>query len=399
MSSLVLGKNALLSEEGNKPTVLCFCHLRWNFVYQRPQHLLTRAASQADVYVFEEPILSEGITPQLRIETQSGGIQVLIPLLPSGRDQETLVDMQRSLLDNWLRESRIENFISWYYTPMALSFTDHLQPEVVIYDCMDELSAFQGAPANLVNQEQLLFGMADVVFAGGKSLFDAKRGQHGNVHLLPSSIDRAHFSRSRALLNDPEDQKPIPYPRIGFFGVIDERLDRDLLMEMATMQPSWQFILIGPVVKIREQDLPRRPNIHYLGQKQYRELPSYLAKWNVAMLPFAQNASTHFISPTKTPEYLAAGKPVVSTPIRDVVDPYGKLGLVSIAATATEYCAAIARSLAPPKEGWLETVDEFLQHTSWDRTFDKLWSEVTRCREKNLTGTFAECCDEGVVDV
>ncbi len=262
---------------------------------------------------------------------------------------------------------------------MALKFSDHLSPDLTVYDCMDELSAFQGASLELVEQERRLFERADVVFAGGASLYASKRALHANVHLFPSSIDREHFMSARGPLTDPPDQTGIPHPRIGFFGVIDERLDRDLLKAVAVEHPDWQFVMIGPVVKIRENELPREANIHYLGQKEYVDLPAYLSGWDAAMLPFAQNASTRFISPTKTPEYLAAGKHVVATPIHDVVRPYGEMGLVHIAADAKEFGASIEACLNDRDEHRLAKVDEFLSGMSWDKTFKEMWQQIDQC--------------------
>ena len=177
-------------------------------------------------------------------------------------------------------------------------------------------------------------------------------------------------------MEEPADQAKIPHPRIGFYGVLDERLDRDLLRDLAAAEPDLHFVLIGPVVKIREEDLPRAANLHYLGKKEYAELPLYLAGWDVAMLPFARNASTRFISPTKTPEYLAGGKRVVSTPIQDVVNPYGETGLVKIAASAEAFAAAIRESLEPAEERWTRQVNEFLGRISWDRTFDGMTKAI-----------------------
>lgn len=300
--------------------------------------------------------------------------------------------MQASLLDQFIAERNIDDFVAWYYTPMALLFTRHLAPALTVFDCMDELSAFQNAPAELHRLEAELLSKADVVFAGGRSLYEARRGQHSNIHQFPSSIDRAHFSIAREPQLDPFDQSPIPHPRIGFFGVLDERLDRDLLSTVSNAHPEWQFVLIGPVVKIRREDLPQANNIHYLGRKEYSDLPMYLANWDVAMLPFALNESTFFISPTKTLEYLAAGKPVVSTPIRDVDEPYGRLGLVNIAATADGFGAAIERSLEKLPGGWLEDVDRFLATTSWERTFQSMMSEMRnsfdRAPKTNAIETF-----------
>ena len=357
---------------------LCFCHLRWDFVYQRPQHLMVRFGGTGHVHYWEEPIFETVEAPALKCSAKTAGVTVLTPVLSHGLSQSEVVAAQRTLLDRYCEQQQLRGFISWYYTPMALEFSNHLHPLLTVYDCMDELSAFQGAPPELIGQEQILFAKADAVFAGGASLFAAKRTQHENVHLFPSSIDLQHFLRARQPLEEPADQAAIPGPRIGFFGVLDERLDRELLGELARARPEWHFILVGPVVKIREEELPRAQNLHYLGPRSYSDLPAYLSGWNVAILPFAQNASTRFISPTKTPEYLAGGKPVVSTPIQDVVSPYGEQGFVSIAANAEEFVEAIQKALQRPRDGWREQVDEFLALNSWDKTFESMWKEIQR---------------------
>jgi glycosyltransferase involved in cell wall biosynthesis len=362
----------------SEQTVVCFSHLRWDFVYQRPQHLLSRCRLNNAVHLWEEPVFCAG-NSRLSVRESIEGIQIVTPMLPEGTNEIEARQIQRTLLDEYLLRYGIETFIAWYYTPMALLFSEHLTPSVIVYDCMDELSGFQGAPPEMVEQEQRLFARADVVFSGGASLYASKRTQHHNVHLFPSSIDRAHFARARGPYIDPEDQAPIPFPRIGFYGVLDERLDRDLLGEVAKNHPEWHFVLIGPVVKIHEQDLPTAANIHYLGQKTYTELPHYLSGWNVTMLPFAMNASTRFISPTKTPEYLAAGKPVVSTPIQDVLRPYGELGLAEIAADAGSFGKAVARCLEIDIDEHIARADRFLSDKSWDKTFREMWKEVQRC--------------------
>ena len=306
--------------------IFCFSHLRWDFVYQRPQHLLSRFAAKGAVHFWEEPEFDPVKSPLLKTSVNTAGVTVLTPVLPHGLDGKQIATTQRQLLDAYVEEQQLSGFVAWYYTPMALAFSEHLTPAAIVYDCMDELSAFDGAPPELVSWERCLLAKADVVFVGGASLFASKRAQHSNAHMFPSSIEYAHFAAARHAQDDPEDQAGVPHPRIGFYGVLDERLDQELLRQVAAAHPEWHFVLIGPVVKIRHEGLPRAANIHYLGLRSYADLPRYLANWEVAMLPFARNASTKFISPTKTPEYLAAGKPVVSTPIQDVVSPYGEMG-------------------------------------------------------------------------
>jgi len=233
------------------------------------------------------------------------------------------------------------------------------------------LSKFKFAPARLLELEQELIDRADMVFTGGLSLYEAKKDRHERVHCFPSSVDRAHFCKARARLFDPADQEELPRPRLGFYGVIDERFDTALLDAAAAMRPNWSFVMVGPVVKISEDDLPKRPNIHYLGGKTYAQLPAYLSGWDVALMPFAMNESTEFISPTKTPEYLAGGKPVVSTPIKDVVRHYGQLEGVKIASTPEEFVEACEEALElarDPESGWLAEADLMLSATSWDTT-------------------------------
>lgn len=357
--------------------LLCFSHLRWDFVFQRPQHLLTRAAQHRRVFFWEEPIFVDTGSAYLETSQRSTQLCVVRPHLPQGADADT---EQRKLLLQFVETQKINQPVLWYYTPMALAFSEGLRSSVIVYDCMDELSGFLGAPAHLLEQEDKLFAAADVVFTGGLRLFEAKRDRHPNVHAFPSSIDPDHFSRegSGTPAADPIDQAIIPHPRAGFYGVLDERFDHELLAEVAQRTPHIHYILIGPVVKIDPATLPQAANIHYLGSKSYAELPEYLSGWDVALIPFAINASTHFISPTKTPEYLAGGKPVVSTPIFDVVRGYGESGLVAIAGDAQEFARAVEAALAPPTEAWKVQVTSLLKTTSWDKTWAAMSSEVER---------------------
>lgn len=361
-------------------SLICLSHLRWDFVYQRPQHLLSRFAKERNVYFFEEPIFGDEQT-QLDVSRREDNLFVLVPRI-SNFDRERAVEIQREMLDKFIASENIEDFVLWFYTPMAMDFAAHLQPRATVFDCMDELSAFKFAPPELIENEKRLLEKADVVFTGGQSLYEAKKDKHANVYPFPSSIDVKHFNQAREIGKEPADEKSIPHPRFGYCGVIDERMDIGLLDKMAEMRPDWHFVMIGPVVKIAEEDLPRRANIHYLGGKNYKDLPAYLAGWDVALMPFAMNESTRFISPTKTPEYLAAGLPVVSTPIRDVVRPYGEKGLVHIAETAEEFVAACEKALNEDKSARLQKADEFLSQNSWDKTFAGMSRLIDEAIEK-----------------
>ena len=352
---------------------VCFSHLRWDFVYQRPQHLLSRCARNRRVFFVEEPIFGN-CSMRLDVREADPGVHVVVPHLPEGLRSEVAINaVMKEMTRQLFLEHDINKYVFWYYTPMALSFTDHFNPVASVYDCMDELSAFKGAHSDLPALERQLFRQVDLVFTGGQSLYEVKRGQHPAVYAFPSSIDAIHFGKARTTLEDPEDQANIPHPRLGFFGVIDERFDVDLLDEVAAKRPDWNFVIIGPVVKIHPDTLPKHSNIHYLGGKKYNELPAYLAGWDVALLLFARNESTRFISPTKTPEYLAAGKPVISTSIRDVVRPYGEMHLVEITDTADEFIVAAEKLLSRPDHSeWLQKVDAYLENISWDKTWAQM---------------------------
>ncbi len=356
------------------PDLICFSHLRWDFVYQRPQHLLNRCAQARRVFIVEEPIIIPEETSRLDVSSRDCGVWIVVPHMSERLSDEELTLSLKQLLNTLLEEAQIQQPILWYYTPMAVPFTHHLPASAVVYDCMDELSAFKGAHPQLQVWESHLFELADLVFTGGHSLYEAKRHQHSSVHAFPSSIEAAHFSQARHFLPEPPDQVDIPHPRLGFYGVIDERMDLELLDGIAEARPDWHLVMVGPIVKIDSASLPQRPNIHYLGSKSYHELPHYLVGWDVALLLFARNESTRFISPTKTPEYLAAGKPVVSTSIRDVVRPYGDEKLVHIADTVPEFVEAIALALdqSQTPADWLDRVDARLAQTSWDLTWQAM---------------------------
>jgi UDP-galactopyranose mutase len=349
-----------------------FSHLRWNFVFQRPQHLMTRCSEGCRVFYWEEPVYGAPAA-FVQVRDLSRKLKIAVPHLPSGLSASEINKLQRSLLTQMLTQYRASDLVLWYYTPMATHFTRKLQARAIVYDCMDELSAFRGAPEGLRAAEADLFRRADLVFTGGKSLYQSKRAHHSCVYCLPSSIDREFFATARKIHAEVKDQAHIPHPRLGYSGVIDERMDLDLLAALAEARPEWQLVMLGPVVKIAPSDLPQRPNIHYLGQKDYRSLPGYFAGWDVGLLPFARNESTRYISPTKTPEYLAAGLPAVSTPITDVVDPYGVRGLVHIAENVQEFIPAIEEALKTRNcSERLGAVDRYLGDMSWDSTWKQM---------------------------
>jgi len=361
--------------------IFCFSHLRWDFVFQRPQHLMSRFARHARVIFWEEPVYSEN-ADEARLDLRvcpKTGVTIATPHIGERqRARETAA--LRGLLDDLVATLAADTLLRWYYTPMMLPFSEHLAADCTIYDCMDELANFKGAPPELLPLEAQLIGQADLVFTGGYSLYEAKAGRHGSVHPFPSSVDIAHFGRARSDAAEPADQAAIAGPKLGFYGVIDERMDLDLLTALADARPDWSIVMLGPVVKIAEDDLPRRANIHWLGSKSYADLPDYLSGWHVALMPFAINDATRFISPTKTPEYLAAGRLVVSTPINDVVRHYGDSDVVLIADNAEAFVAACdaALTMAAAPDEWLAAADALLAGQSWDRTHRDMATLIDR---------------------
>jgi UDP-galactopyranose mutase len=364
-------------------TLICFSHLRWDFVYQRPQHLISRFATVFTVYFVEEPFHDAPGEPTLSLTSKNDNLWIVRPHIPAGTNNEETEKILKNLLDRLLKNKNSDDIIFWYYTPMALSFSSHYKPALTIYDCMDELSHFKNAPRRLKEFEDALLEKADLVFTGGQSLYDYKKDRHHNIHPFPSSIDKKHFEQARTVKEEPEDQKNISGVKLGFYGVIDERFDVDLIKNIALLRPNWNILLLGPVVKINPDALPKLPNVHLLGGKSYDELPHYVSGWDIALIPFAINDSTKFISPTKTPEYLAAGVPVVSTPIRDVVKPYGDKGIVKIASTAEEFVAAAEEYMIMDRKKWLPEVDEFLSDKSWSATFMEMMKKVNSTLNTN----------------
>jgi len=352
---------------------------------------MSRFAANSKVYFIEEFVIDE-LWSGYEVQRPAGTtVTVLVPHLSPGLSPAEINVQLHTMLTTFLATNDLQDYVSWYYSPMALAFTHALNPALVVYDCMDELSGFKFAPPELKEREARLFEIADIVFTGGHTLFKAKRNQHHNIFPFPSSIDKEHFLAARNGVPDPDDQREIPRPRLGFYGVLDERLNIELLRQLALLRPDWHLVLIGPVVKIDRASLPQGSNIHYLGGKDYKELPSYLAGWDIAIMPFAMNESTTFISPTKTPEYLAGGKPVISTPISDVVNDYGNEGLVSIAETAQNFVQEGEQILANKNHHeWIARVDEKLSDMSWDNTWEEmnLLMEETMNNKKVHTETF-----------
>jgi hypothetical protein len=366
-------------------SIVAFSHLRWNFVYQRPQHLFSRLAAKRPVFFIEEPEFDASGPPRWERTTPQANVVVLRPRTPiktPGFHADQLQSLE-PLMAELVRELESTTVVAWLYTPMALPLAQSMAPAVVVYDCMDELSMFLGAPPELLSREAALIECADVMFTGGPSLFRAKQARHSNVHCFSSSVDAAHFRVKGGAVHQAEDQAGLAHPRLGFYGVIDERLDLPLVDFIAKAHPEWQIVLVGPVVKIDPGTLPRRDNIHYYGQRSYEDLPRYLTGWDICLLPFARNDATRFISPTKTLEYMAAELPIVSTPITDVAEPYGDI--VYLGDTPAEFVAACEAALAArpaEREARAARMRRVLAGTSWDVTVSAM--------EKLLAGAVAK---------
>lgn len=359
-----------------KNDIVVFSHLRWRSVTQRPQHIMTRLARDRKIIFVEEPIVfTKDDYGTAHTFSPTENITVVQPRLPSVDDTNDLaVIVQKALADIGVIRPML-----WFYTPMFADMVTEIPHSLVVYDCMDELSLFQGAPAALIAREKQLFAITDVVFTGGRSLYEAKRARHPNVHCFPSSVDRAHFRLARSAATQlPHDMRAIPGPRALFYGVIDERMDLALLGDTARALPDVSFVLIGPVVKIDPATIPSLPNVYHLGNKSYNELPLYLKGADVTIMPFAHNESTRFISPTKTLEFMAAYKPIVSTSIRDVVRPYSHV--VTLADTAHAFATKITTLLSESKKQKLVRVKkqkEILDTGSWDRTVNAMKHSIT----------------------
>lgn len=366
-------------------TIVIFSHLRWNFVYQRPQHLLSRMASRWRIVFIEEPMPNAESARMERLAPEPG-VEVWRPHVTGehfGFHDDHLPELQRLISDS-MRDEKVEDYWLWFYTPMALPLAAGLTPRGVVYDCMDELSAFKNAPRQLVQRENALFKMADLVFTGGPSLYENKRGRHPSVHCFASSVDAQHFARAGS---DHPAQAAIARPRLGYCGVIDERINMEIIDQLAAARPDWQMVMVGPVVKIDPAGLPRHPNIHWLGQQSYDDLPAFISGWDVCLLPFAINEATRYISPTKILEYMACGRPSVSTAIKDVVDPYGQV--VPIASEPEPFIAACAEVLARDegaRKAHAQALAVVVSRTSWDATADAMAELILKADSRSSGG-------------
>ncbi|MDD5580263.1 MAG: FAD-dependent oxidoreductase [Methylobacter sp.] len=369
------------------PPIIVFSHLRWNFVFQRPQHLLTRLAADRAIFFFEEPVASDTAKAFMEINHPAPNISVYRPHTPvsaPGFSDDQLTYLH-PLINKLVKDEHLDDYVVWFYTPMALPLVQSLAPKAIIYDCMDELSMFHNAPRQLVQRETALMKCADLVLTGGPSLYAAKKDRHPDVHCFSSSVDAEHFAKALDRSIEAPEQSDLPGYRLGYFGVIDERIDLGLIDSLARRHPEWQIVMVGPVVKINPEQLPHLPNIHYFGQKAYDELPGFLAGWDVCLLPFALNDATRFISPTKTLEYMAAEKPIVSTPITDVAEVYSDI--VYLGGTRDEFINACETALVASDAEKTHRINEMrkvLAKTSWNSTAAAISALIAGVVQRNI---------------
>jgi len=364
--------------------IICFSHLRWDFVWQRPQHLLSRLGTDYRVLFVEEPIASAQATePHLEVKPYNASVTVLRLIFPMsaerwiGHGDPLTQHTYEQLLTEYMAARHIEHPLVWLYTPMACDFVHAIPMSLLIVDVMDQLSAFKGAPTELIKREADALRSADIVFTGGVGLFRDKLPYNPHTYLFPSGVDIEHFEAAStpSQLTLPPDIATLQGTVLGYYGVIDERMDLELIARLATNHPEWQIVMVGPVVKIDPAGLPRAANIHWIGMRSYDELPAYLARFNVALIPFALNESTRFVSPTKTLEYMAAHKPIVSTPIRDVMELYG--AVVRIGYDQASFEQHIQRALSQPADGRLAAENELLNAATWDSIVARMKRIIT----------------------
>lgn len=356
--------------------IIVHCHLRWDFVWQRPQQIFSRLAASHRILFVEDPMHAP--EPRLEISEPYPNVVRVVPFLPqeiAGVDaqcQATLPMLHEALRSHPLLAGRFDDPVQWFYSPMTSPcFMGRFGGRGVVYDCMDELANFRFAPPQLREREAFLLRKADVVFTGGWQLYESKSRHHGNVHFYGCGVDVEHFGKARREdTTVPEDLARLPRPVFGYFGVIDERLDYGLIAALAERFPEATVAMVGPLAKVERSELPDRPNIHWLGQRDYKDLPALVKGFDVCLMPFALNEATQFINPTKTLEYMAAGKPIVSTAIADVVRNFTPI--VDVARSLQEFIDAVERAWTSPCEDLVAQGIERAQCASWDATVQSM---------------------------
>lgn len=375
--------------DGDGFPIIVHCHLRWDFVWQRPQQIFSRLARRHPVLFIEEPLFA---APEHDATSQTAGLSItepypnvvrVVPILPGAADlsvdaqcEALLPLLRQALREHPLLAGRFERPVQWFYSPMtAPALLGQFDARGVVYDCMDELANFRFAPPDIGAREQFLLERADLVFTGGYQLFEAKSRHHLNVHFYGCGVDVVHFGKAASAETVvPDDVARLPAPVFGYFGVIDERLDYPLLQALAERFPQASIAMVGPFAKVDPEQLPRLPNLHWLGQRAYEELPALVKGFDVCLMPFALNDATRYINPTKTLEYMAAGKPVVSTAVADVVRNFTPI--VDVAWTHAEFIDAVERAWKCPDPERIAQGVARAAHASWDATVADMEQDI-----------------------
>ncbi len=349
--------------------LVVFSHLRWTFVWQRPQHLISRLARNRRTWFIEEPLATDVSEPILRTEDH-GHVRRVWLEVPG---PERHLDFGDPAAVSYAHEvmtlvGDAPARVTWLYTPMAFELARVLDPAVLVYDVMDDLASFRAAPAALRLRHRQALEAATLVFAGGRSLHWAVTAQRPDAQLFPSGVEPEHYA------SGPRERSEADRPVAGYMGVIDERIDLGLLAKLAAALPDWEIRMVGPVVKVEPEALPSAANITYLGAQPYERLPDVLAGFDVALMPFALNEATRSISPTKTLEYFAAGLPVVSTRVSDVVTEYGHI--VSLADDGRSFATACRRERRRDPEERRRRVDPLLRLQHWNAIASRMESLV-----------------------
>ena len=343
--------------------ILIFSHLRWDQGLQRPHHLLSRYAKYRRVFFIEAPTIGKTMSAHLHSKVTHEGINVIIPYLPMGLDKESMPQAMGHLLTDFTTKENISDFTALYYSSRAINYTRHLVPALTLFDYKD---------AGSTSTDEELLNKAHLVFTCGQSLFESfNRSAKKNIFSYSCCVDYDHFYQGRRSLPEPEDQKNIPYPRIGFYGDLDEKFNYSLLEKMAELRPEFQFVILADPNKMKQA---QRENIHYLGPKDYYSLPKYLSSWDCAFLPYKLNEETQFFSPPLIPELLATAKPIVSTSLHDSVHPYVDSKLIYVADHPEHFVQSIEKAIneSTYDPEWLERVDQYLEGVSWDSTFEQM---------------------------
>lgn len=354
--------------------LLVHCHLCWDWVWQRPQQFISRLSRRHKVLFVEtvapDPELAAPLA-RFRVLSEFPNVTVLRLQFPKWKwDDGDYVDLERRrLVQDFVAGplgKGFENPIQWFYDPMAVpAFAGQMGEILTVYDCMDELSKFRGAPAGIVEREMDLLERANVVFTGGRRLFEIKSQLHDNCHFYGCGVDVEHFGKARAAQTVvPPQMTNLPQPVLGYFGVIDERMDYDLLAYLAASRPDWSIVMVGPVTKVDPALLPRSANIHWLGQRAYADLPAVCKGFDLCLMPFALNEATEFINPTKALEYMATGREIISTEVADVVANFGSV--VKIARTREEFVMLCEKALDRPDTESIARGLKMAQQNSWD---------------------------------